>query len=327
MKRDITYIQELLDRYMEGENTQEELRELKEYFLHTDDIPHEFLPYKEMFELLEKPTVIPSVKALEAFTQPKQKRKQIKQLWYWIAAACVAGLVVMLLYPSANEEKDAPQIAKAETKVEKPKEIAPEPLSIVKEEISKDKPKSSKSRPTHSIAKAKAPIVPEVTEEEDDAMEIIVPSDEPKAYATSSDTSTDDNYQDPDKVDEFIAKLALYNHAEKVALKNTSQNDNEQIANVYVFQNNKEIDLFGKLLMVACWYKSDTPGYFLNFSQLQFLFRLKDIKKNRSHLWQAEQIGNKILIYCANVPLGTKINSTIYKEYRQKFIQQNNITF
>ena len=34
MKRDITYIQELLDRYMEGENTQEELRELKEYFLH-----------------------------------------------------------------------------------------------------------------------------------------------------------------------------------------------------------------------------------------------------------------------------------------------------
>ena len=116
MNRDITHIQELLDRYMDGENTQEELRELKEYFLHTDDIPHEFLPYKEMFELLEKPTVIPSVKALEAFTQPKQKRKQIKQLWYWIAAACVAGMVVMLLYPSANEEKDAPQIAKAETK-------------------------------------------------------------------------------------------------------------------------------------------------------------------------------------------------------------------
>ena len=168
MKVDIQHIEKLLDRYMEGENTQDELRELKDYFQQTKDIPESLLPYKEMFELLEKPTIIPSVEALETLAAPKQKRRQIK-LWYWIAAACVAGMIVMLLYPSANEEKEAPQIAKVETKVDKPKNIAPEPLPIVKEEISKDKQKTSKPHPAHSIAKTKTPIVPEVAEEDDEA--------------------------------------------------------------------------------------------------------------------------------------------------------------
>lgn len=324
MMVDIRHIEKLLDRYMEGENTQEELRELKDYFRQAKDIPEGLLPYKEMFEVLEKPTVIPSVEALEALAAPRHGRKQ-GWLWYWIAAACVAGMIVMLLFPSANEERDAPRIAKAVTKVDKPKDIAPEPLAVV--ERQKAKGEGQKTKVKGQRSKVERQRVTEVASEEDDDMEIIVPSDEPKAYAASSATTEDDDYQDPDKVDDFIAKLALYNHAERVALKNASQNDDEQTAEVYVFQDNKDMDLFGKLLMVACWYKSDTPGYFLSFSQLQFLFRLKDMKKSRSRLWQAERIGNKILIYCANVPLGTKINSTIYKEYRQKFIQQNNITF
>ena len=59
MKIDIQHIEKLLDRYMEGENTQDELRVLKDYFLQTKDIPENLLPYKEMFEVLEKPNIIP----------------------------------------------------------------------------------------------------------------------------------------------------------------------------------------------------------------------------------------------------------------------------
>ena len=130
-----------------------------------------------------------------------------------------------------------------------------------------------------------------------------------------------------EKRDEYIAKLAEINNVKKVSLKNASHKDTTQTATVYVFQDSKELDLFGKLLQVACWYKSDSPGYYLNFSQLQFLFQLKDMKKSRSHMWQAERIGHQILVYMVRVPIGAKINSANYKEYRQKLIQQNNMTF
>ena len=328
MKRDITYIQELLDRYMEGENTQEELRELKEYFLHTDDIPHEFLPYKEMFELLEKPTVIPSVKALESLTLPKQEKKKFK-LWHWIVAACMTGWLVIFLNPPECEKNNTPQIAEVVPKVVKPQnDVVPEPLPIVKEDTIKDKSRTSKPHLTNRIVKAKTSASQEEAKEKmNDDIDIIVPSDEPKAYTASSEENADEEYQDPNKVDEFIARLASYNKAEKVTLKNTSQDDNDQKADVYVFQDRKGMDLFEKLLMVAFWYKSDTPGYFLNFSQLQFLFMLKDMKEGKNHLWQAERIGKIILIYSAQAPLGSKINTSSYKEYRQRFIQHNDITF
>ena len=77
MKVDIQHIEKLLDRYMEGENTQGELRELKDYFLQTKDIPESLLPYKEMFEVLEKPNIIPSVEALDSLLQPKLKSNRI----------------------------------------------------------------------------------------------------------------------------------------------------------------------------------------------------------------------------------------------------------
>ena len=44
-------------------------------------------------------------------------------------------------------------------------------------------------------------------------------------------------------------------------------------------------------------------------------------------MWQAERIGHQILVYMVRVPIGAKFNSVNYKEYRQKLIQQNNMTF
>ena len=326
MKVDIQHIEKLLDRYMEGENTQDELRELKDYFLQTKDIPESLLPYKEMFEVLEKPTTIPSVEALDSLLQPKQKSNRA-MLLPWIAAACVGGLVIMLLRPSAEKDIDMPHIAKVLPKVAEPQVKQPETMTTTKsEEWFKEKPVSSiKSKKTNAGKSSEQEVSRSENENED--IEIIVPDDEPRAYAASKENTDDERYQDPAKMDEYIAKLAEINNVNKVSLKDASQKDSTMTATVYVFQDSKELDLFGKLLQVACWYKSDSPGYYLNFSQLQFLFQLKDMKKNRSHMWQAERIGHQILVYMVRVPIGAKINSANYKEYRQKLIQQNNMTF
>lgn len=326
MKVDIQHIEKLLDRYMEGENTQDELRELKDYFLQTKDIPESLLPYKEMFEVLEKPNIIPSVEALDSLLQPKQKSNRA-MLLPWIVAACVVGLVIMLLRPSAEKDIDMPHIAKVLPKVAEPQVKQPETMTTTKsEEWFKEKPVSSiKSKKTNAGKSSEQEVSRSENENED--IEIIVPDDEPRAYAASKENTDDERYQDPAKMDEYIAKLAEINNVNKVSLKDASQKDSTMTATVYVFQDSKELDLFGKLLQVACWYKSDLPGYYLNFSQLQFLFQLKDMKKSRSYMWQAERIGHQILVYMVRVPIGAKINSANYKEYRQKLIQQNNMTF
>lgn len=326
MKVDIQHIEKLLDRYMEGENTQDELRELKDYFLQTKDIPESLLPYKEMFEVLEKPTTIPSVEALDSLLQPKRKSNRA-MLLPWIAAACVVGLVIMLLRPSAEQDIDMPHIAKVLPKVAEPQVKLPDTMTITKsEEKFIEKPVSSiKSRKSNAGKSSEQEV--SRTENENEDIEIIVPADEPRAYAASKENTDDESYQDPAKMDEYIAKLAEINNVKKVSLKNASHKDTTQTATVYVFQDSKELDLFGKLLQVACWYKSDSPGYYLNFSQLQFLFQLKDMKKSRSYMWQAERIGHQILVYMVRVPIGAKINSANYKEYRQKLILQNNMTF
>ena len=325
MKVDIQHIEKLLDRYMEGENTQDELRELKDYFLQTKDIPESLLPYKEMFEVLEKPNIIPSVEALDSLLQPKQKSNRA-MLLPWIVAACVVGLVIMLLRPSAEKDIDMPHIAKVLPKVAEPQVRQPETMTTTKsEERFKEKTVSSiKSKETNAGKSSEQEVSRSENENED--IEIIVPDDEPRAYAASKENTDDDRYQDPAKMDEYIAKLAEINNVNKVSLKDASQKDSTMTATVYVFQDSKELDLFGKLLQVACWYKSDSPGYYLNFSQLQFLFQLKDMKKSRSYMWQAERIGHQILVYMVRVPIGAKINSANYKEYRQKLIQQNNMT-
>lgn len=326
MKVDIQHIEKLLDRYMEGENTQGELRELKDYFLQTKDIPESLLPYKEMFEVLEKPNIIPSVEALDSLLQPKQKSNRA-MLLPWIVAACVVGLVIMLLRPSVEKDIDMPHIAKVLPKVAEPQVKQPETMTTTKsEEWFKEKTVSSiKSKKTNAGKSSEQEVSRSENENED--VEIIVPDDEPRAYAASKENTDDERYQDPAKMDEYIAKLAEINNVNKVSLKDASQKDSTMTATVYVFQDSKELDLFGKLLQVACWYKSDSPGYYLNFSQLQFLFQLKDMKKSRSYMWQAERIGHQILVYMVRVPIGAKINSANYKEYRQKLIQQNNMTF
>ena len=132
-------------------------------------------------------------------------------------------------------------------------------------------------------------------------------------------------YQDPARVDDFIAQLADYHQVKQGQLKCSQPAEATVVSAVYVFPDKDDINLFERLLQVACWYDSKTSGYHLNFSQQQFFFELKDMRKQLQYRWIAERINGRILFYGTHAPLGTKVSSACYQQYRNELMFQNSI--
>jgi hypothetical protein len=147
-------------------------------------------------------------------------------------------------------------------------------------------------------------------------------SEENLHYAAHSST-----YQDPARVDEFIEKMAAYHNVKEGQLTCTSANDSNTVSRVYVFPDKKEIDVFGRLLQVACWFSDEMPGYHLNFSHQQFFFELKDQRRQLQYRWIAERISGRILLYGTHAPIGAESSSTCYQEYRNELMHINSINF
>ena len=145
-------------------------------------------------------------------------------------------------------------------------------------------------------------------------------------YASDCLTTDTLPYQDPARVDGFIAKLAAYHNVRQDELTCSNRADSTMVSAVYVFPDTKEIDLFSRLLQVVCWYSDETPGYFLNFSHQQFFFQLKDLRQGLHYLWIAERLNGKILLYASHVPIGTTMSSDCYQEYREQMTHTRSIT-
>ena len=144
-------------------------------------------------------------------------------------------------------------------------------------------------------------------------------------YAAHDPTEETATYQDPARVDEFIEKMAAYHNVKEGQLKCAAANDSNTVSKVYVFPDKKEIDVFGRLLQVACWFSDETPGYHLNFSHQQFFFELKDQRRQLQYRWIAERISGRILLYGTNAPIGTETSSACYQEYREALMFANSI--
>jgi hypothetical protein len=134
-------------------------------------------------------------------------------------------------------------------------------------------------------------------------------------------------YQDPARVDEFIEKMAAYHNVKEGQLKCGAANDSNVVSRVYVFPDKKEVDVFGRLLQVACCYSDETPGYHLNFSHQQFFFELKDQRRQLQDRWIAERINGRILLYGTNAPIGAQTSAACYQEYRNELMHSNSINF
>ena len=138
------------------------------------------------------------------------------------------------------------------------------------------------------------------------------------AYTEANDTIP---YQTPSRVDDFIAKLADYHQVKGVPLQCTSDKgaDSTIVSTAYLFEEKGELDLFARLLQVACCYDTKTPGYLLNFSNKQFVFCLKDLREGQKYLWIAERLNSEyILLFSTHSPIETNVSSTCFQEYREQ---------
>lgn len=119
-----TNIRELLHHYMEGESTQAEMKQLKEYFDGEQDLPVDLIPYAQMFAVIEEETPTPSTEALDKFSEEQVLKTQRRlPLWPFIAAACIAAFAVILLAPPQQEEENM-AIAYVEGKMLNDKKVA-----------------------------------------------------------------------------------------------------------------------------------------------------------------------------------------------------------
>ena len=148
---------------------------------------------------------------------------------------------------------------------------------------------------------------------------------DPDLHYASHDLSKDTiPYQDPARVDDYIYQLAEHHQVKPGQLTCSLPVDSSVVSSVYVFPDKDDINLFNRLLQVACWYNSKTPGYHLNFSQQQFFFELKDMRRQLQYRWIAERINGRILFYSTQAPIGVKESSACYQQYRDELMYQNN---
>ncbi len=128
----------LIQKYLNGETTAEEER-LLALEVSRKDAPDD---WKVIAEMLGELTVDEALFD-QIMAERKQKPRFIR-LWPWVAAACVAALLIVFLGPPREETVSKPQIAKVEPK----KDVETEPKTVETKEFVKTEI-STKPLPTH----------------------------------------------------------------------------------------------------------------------------------------------------------------------------------
>ena len=255
-----------------------------------------------------------------------------RRLWPWVAVAASFLLIIgigLTMMPTEQQPKTEAMVAQNTKKapaIEQPSE-SERPFLSQQEAVSLTE-KGRVANPSRRTERPKATDQESASDGLKATQYDAEPDqlDDPNLHYASHDLSKDTiPYQDPARVDDFIAQLADYHQVKQGLLKCSQPVDDNVVNTVYVFPDKDEINLFGRLLQVACWYDSKTPGYHLNFSQEQFFFELKDLRRQLQYRWIAERINGRILLYGTHAPLGVKESSACYQEYRDELMFQHSI--
>ena len=254
--------------------------------------------------------------------------RPVRRRWWVAAAACVLliigiGITMMPIgetMPTVSNvvaKVESPQASVVAATSKEPKKERTSSQKTVNKKTDKKQPAKKQKKQLHDSGKQQktVPVSPTVSPAYTDHLH----------YASAELTKDTLPYQDPARVDEFIAKMAAYNHVKQGELQCTQPAGSNVVSSVYVFPDNKEIDVFGRLLQVACWYSDETPGYLLSFSHQQFFFELKDMRQQLQYRWIAERVNGKILLYGTHAPLGTKESPACYQEYRDELMHIRSI--
>lgn len=258
----------------------------------------------------------------------KTAESKQRPLWRWVAAAACFLLIIGVGLHYQFEEPVVTSDVTLGNTARYLKQQAPLP-KVTSEPTPEPTPKPSTPQ-TDSGNTVAAPVRtprtenPLPTEKDSAPYGKISASQDPNLHYASNDLTKDTvPYQDPARVDDFIAKLAEYHKVKQGELTCSQPIDSSVVSSVYVFPDKDDINLFNRLLQVACWYNSKTPGYHLNFSQQQFFFELKDMRRQLQYRWIAERINGCILFYSTQAPIGVKESSACYQQYRDELMYQN----
>lgn len=318
---------------MAGETTAAEEYELRR-MLH--DTPSSQLTEEEriVLDLLtysanEQEEDIFAVDYTEEYNKVVRPKRTIR-LWPFVAAACIAGALFIILTPPKNESnqlKGGRQIAMVEEDSSVyhaviTKDDEPKPLTAMAEQRKQNEAGTGQNkiqRNTENTYKEKQPLI-EVRQDDTDVIVDDTEVLDDNLYYASHITDDSLSYQPPSRMEEFIGKIADYNGVKVDSLDCSSEDDSKSACVAYVFEDTDELNLFGRLLQAACWYSDTTPGYLLNYSRKQFFFRLEDRRLGLNYLWIAERINGKILLYGTHSPLNAEVSSDCYREYRDKLM-------
>ena len=265
-----------------------------------------------------------------ARSQEPGVRKDRPVIWRWMAAAASLLLLIGIgttVWQKETGDRSETNTYDAQHVETSPKVETPQPRSTEKP-ASRQNP--TEKAPTVQPSERSAQVVSTFrTHSESDGNELPVrpartpsgPVDKNLHYASVQDSA----YQDPARVDAFIAKLADYNEVKPVSL-DCDNSDSTVVSKAYLFEDSQELDLFARLLQVACWYDSKTPGYLLNFSHQQFFFTLKDVRKGQKYLWMAERIGGgRILLQSTRSTINVVPSPACYQDLRERLTLPGNI--
>jgi hypothetical protein len=113
----------LIQKYLNGETTAEE-EKLLALEVSREDAPED---WKVIAEMLGELTVDEAL--FDQIMAERKPKPRLMRFWPWVAAACVAALLVVFLGPPREDTVSKPQIAKVEPKpkvAEEPKTIEPQ---------------------------------------------------------------------------------------------------------------------------------------------------------------------------------------------------------
>lgn len=256
-----------------------------------------------------------------------QGKARVARIRWWMAtAACLIfmiGIGTMLLFNASPTQPQQAQLSQSDVRIVgtvNTKHLYKEYKASV-QSVQSICTVSTKHR--NKVGTADIPSAPVLPVP--DSHHPVVANDPNLHYAVHDLEKDTLPYQDPARVDEFIAKLAEFNNVKQGGLQCSQPLDSNVVSTVYVFPDQKEIDVFSRLLQVACWYDSKTAGYHLNFSHRQFFFELKDMRKQLQYRWIAERVNGKILLYGTCAPIEVVFSSACYQEYLDELMHTKSL--
>ena len=122
----------------------------------------------------------------------EKKQKRTRMVWPWVAAACVAGIMVVFLTPPKQKIEEKEIVAKVEKKVEKKQDSKPEAPLKVEPKVTPAAPAKRPQQPRKPVDPTTAPkqlIAQEIAPIEAGNKQVTV-SDEPTAKSHELTAST-----------------------------------------------------------------------------------------------------------------------------------------